>query len=286
MQKSSFFNSISGDRRYKAEEWAEYFASFIGNGIFPAPSSGLQVQAAVNMDITVRAGKAWINGYFFNNTTDTTIQLDIANGVLKRIDRLVVRWGLTDRSIIIAVKKGSLSNSPVAPALQRDADFYELALADIRVNNGTISITQANITDQRFNTALCGIVAGTVDQIDASALTAQFDNFFEQYKQQIITEYSSYIALIGGYRASSTQEYSAFLTWLSNYQTAAQAEFSEWFNTIKGLLDGDIATQLAAEILALQGRVSALEKIISSNPYSAAAWLTNSYLGCAFLYEQ
>lgn len=286
MQKSSFFNSIGGDRRYKAEEWAEYFASFIGNGIFPAPSSGLQVQAGVNMDFTVRAGKAWINGYFFNNTTDTTIQLDIANGVLKRIDRIVVRWGLTDRSVIIAVKKGALSNSPVAPALQRDADFYELALADIRVNNGAISITQANITDQRFNTALCGIVAGTVEQIDASVLTAQFDNFFEQYKQQIILEYNSYTALTGSYRASSTQEYNGFLTWLSNYQIAAQAEFSEWFNTIKGLLDGDIATQLAAEILSVQGRVSEIEKIVSNNPYSAAAWLANSYLGCAFLYEQ
>ena len=29
MEKSSFFNSVSGDRVYRAEEWAEYFASFI-----------------------------------------------------------------------------------------------------------------------------------------------------------------------------------------------------------------------------------------------------------------
>lgn len=30
MEKSSFFNSVSHDRTYKAEDWAEYFASFIG----------------------------------------------------------------------------------------------------------------------------------------------------------------------------------------------------------------------------------------------------------------
>ena len=45
MEKSSFFNSVSHDRTYKAEDWAEYFASFIGNGVFPVPSTGLQVVA-------------------------------------------------------------------------------------------------------------------------------------------------------------------------------------------------------------------------------------------------
>lgn len=34
MEKSSFFNSVSHDRTYKAEDWAEYFASFIGKKIF------------------------------------------------------------------------------------------------------------------------------------------------------------------------------------------------------------------------------------------------------------
>ncbi len=42
MQKSMFFNSSQGDRVYKAEDWADYFSSFIGNGVFPNPSSGLQ----------------------------------------------------------------------------------------------------------------------------------------------------------------------------------------------------------------------------------------------------
>ena len=63
MQKSSFFNSVSGDRKYKAEDWAQYFASLIGNGVFPQPSTGLQVVAGESMDVTVHAGNAWINGY-------------------------------------------------------------------------------------------------------------------------------------------------------------------------------------------------------------------------------
>ena len=56
MEKSSFFNSVSHDRTYKAEDWAEYFASFIGNGVFPVPSTGLQVVANDGMKLNVKTG--------------------------------------------------------------------------------------------------------------------------------------------------------------------------------------------------------------------------------------
>ena len=45
MEKTRHNNSVAHDRTYKAEDWAEYFASFIGNGVFPVPSTGLQVVA-------------------------------------------------------------------------------------------------------------------------------------------------------------------------------------------------------------------------------------------------
>lgn len=181
MQKSSFFNSIGGDRKYKAEEWAEYFGSFIGNGVFPNPSTNLMVVSQSNMTVVVKSGKAWINGYFYVNTDDLVLQLSNADGVLKRIDRIVLRWSLTNRNIEIAVKKGAFASSPVAPNLQRDADIYEIALADVKINNGTIQITQTNITDQRQNSELCGLVTGTVNQIDATGLFAQYEQAFNEW---------------------------------------------------------------------------------------------------------
>ena len=116
MEQSSFFNSVSGDRKYKAEDWASYFGSFIGNGVFPVPSTGLQVVAGNGMQITVKAGKAWINGYFYNNTSDLSLTLATADGVLNRIDRIVVRWDLTNRVISVKAKSSSYSASPTAPA--------------------------------------------------------------------------------------------------------------------------------------------------------------------------
>ena len=156
MEKSSFFNSVSGDRVYKAEDWASYFAPLVGNGVCPVPLSGLQVVSGSRMTVTIRAGKAWINGYFYYNTSDLSVTLATADGVLDRIDRIVLRWDLTARSITTKIKSSQTSSRPSAPALQRDAEIYELALADIYVSAGTISISQSAITDRRYNAELCG----------------------------------------------------------------------------------------------------------------------------------
>ena len=68
--RSCFFNSINGDRVYNAYRFAEYFASFITNGVFPNPSIGFQVISDEGMKIKISPGKAWINGYFAINDDD------------------------------------------------------------------------------------------------------------------------------------------------------------------------------------------------------------------------
>lgn len=183
MYTSLFFNSVKGDRKYKAEAFAEYFASFIGNGVFPVSgntsslATHLQVRESSGMTVTVAAGKAWINGYLLHNFDDTAVILATATGVLDRIDRIVLRWSLADRAIDIAVKQGTYSSNPEPETLRRDDDIYELALADVYVTKGTLTIKQANITDLRLNADMCGIVVQTVREID-------FTVFFEQYNAQ------------------------------------------------------------------------------------------------------
>lgn len=235
MEKSSFFNSVSHDRTYKAEDWAEYFASFIGNGVFPVPSTGLQVVANDGMKLNVKTGKAWINGYFYFNTGNLAVELDTADGQLNRIDRVVVRWDLTNRVMSVKVKSSSFSASPTAPALQRDADVYELALADIYVGAGVTAITQSKITDQRLNTSLCGVVAAVVQQIDTAAFNAQLQ------------------------------------AWFAEYQSLSAADFNAWFNGLQNVLDDNAATNLLNITNALDARVDMLEAVlfndITTNPF-------------------
>ena len=153
MEKSSFFNSVSHDRTYKAEDWAEYFASFIGNGVFPVPSTGLQVVANDGMKLNVKTGKAWINGYFYFNTGDLAVELDTADGQLNRIDRVVVRWDLTNRVMSVKVKSSSFSASPTAPALQRDAVGEALNEEDFTFTDITRFVKSQRTTTRsmRFN---------------------------------------------------------------------------------------------------------------------------------------
>lgn len=190
MERSSFFNAIlSGetyDRVYTAEDYARYFSSFIGNGVFPTPSMNLQAIAdGTSMNITLKAGKGWINGYFYENTDDLTLNLAVADGVLNRIDKVVLRLDFINREIKAYVKKGTFSSSPVAPSLVRSSDMYELGLADIKVNKGVTKISQADITDLRHNNNYCGLVAGVLQQIDTTDLFAQFQSTFDIWFQHV-----------------------------------------------------------------------------------------------------
>ena len=271
MEKSSFFNSVSHDRTYRAEDWAEYFASFIGNGVFPVPSTGLQVVIDNGMNLLLKAGKAWINGYFYNNTSDLTITIGTADGQLNRIDRIVVRWDLTNRIISAEVKSSAYSASPTAPALQRDADIYELALADVYVGAGVTTITQSNITDQRLNTSLCGIVAAVVNQIDTEAFNAQLQAWFAEYQSLSAAEYNTLVSYMNSLKLQGNTQYDAFEQHMADFEAQAAAEFNSWFNGLQDVLDENAAANLMNVTNALDARVDLIEAVIfndiTENPF-------------------
>ena len=271
MEKSSFFNSVSHDRTYKAEDWAEYFASFIGNGVFPVPSTELQVVAGSGMNVTVRAGKAWINGYFYQNTGDLTVQLATADGQLNRIDRIVVQWNLTNRTISTKVKSSGFSASPSAPAVQRGADIYELVLADVFVAAGVTAITQSRITDQRLNTSLCGVVAAVVDQIDTAAFNAQLQAWFAEYESLSEEQYNSLASYMASLKLQGNVQYDAFEQHMAAFETQAAADFNAWFDGLQAVLDENAVTNLTNITNALDARVDLLEAVlfndITENPF-------------------
>ena len=100
--RSGFFNSVGGDRLYDAARFAEYFAAFIGSGVFPDPTTSLQIQTDTGMNVKIKSGKAWINGFFMINDADYT-EVIPTEAVLNRIDRLVVRLHYANRTMTIVV---------------------------------------------------------------------------------------------------------------------------------------------------------------------------------------
>jgi hypothetical protein len=283
MEKSSFFNAVldqSGnpDRIYLAEDFAQFFSTFIGNGVFPNPSTQCQVVAIDNnMTIRIKSGFGWINGYMYQNTGDYIFDLDPADGVLDRVDRVVLRLDFLERKIRRAVKKGDYASNAVPKTLQRDADAYEIALADVYVNKGIISITQANITDLRLNKDLCGIVHGTVDQADTTAIFNQFQSWYTQTKANYDNDMATWTqakkdAFDNWYTTNTMAFMEQFSRWYETNTTQWGNDFSNWFSTIKGQLDGDVAAKLSADVVDLkEGKVDKVTgKGLSANDYSDA----------------
>lgn len=171
--RSLFFNSINGDRRYRAEDFASYFAKILTNGVFPNPSSNLQVLEKDGMKITVKAGGCNINGYFGINDTDEVLTCGVANPISPRTDIVVARWSLTNREITLVIK-------PNTTALTRTADTYEICLAEITIPAGASSISQANIRDTRQDTSKCGLVNSLITA-DSTTLFNQFETQFNNW---------------------------------------------------------------------------------------------------------
>lgn len=182
-----FWNSVSSDRVYDADSFAEWLNKFFTTGVF---NGELQVLSSGGMVVEVQTGYANINGKVRFFDTPDSITLDPAGGTYPRIDTIVVERNDTNREITIEYVKGAYSgNTPTPTAPVRSAGVYQIVLAQIYVGAGVTEISQANITDTRADNNLCGWVVGTVDRVDVEQMTAQaqadFDAWYAEMKDQL-----------------------------------------------------------------------------------------------------
>lgn len=184
-----FWDSNNGDRTYNSESFELWLKKFFTSGVF---QDELQVTAGGGMSVAVSAGYANCDGKVKMFGSDN-LSLDAASSTLPRIDTVVVERNDSDRTFYLKVVKGAYNGqSPVATAPVRTGGVYQLVLAQIRVNAGATSISTGNITDKRPDSAVCGWVTGTVDEIDLQQILAQseaeFGEWFDAMKGQLSTD--------------------------------------------------------------------------------------------------
>lgn len=180
---------VTYDRQYPARDFADYFASFIGNGVFANPSDNYKVLTAGFMSLGIRPGKAWINGYYTHHDEITYLFIPTAPNTGFRKDRVVLRLNLADRTFQLAIKEGTPhATNPQPPALERysleqSGDWYELGLAIVTVRAGVVTVTQDDILDTRLNTNDCGIVHALIEQVDTTDIWDQYYSYWQQQQQ-------------------------------------------------------------------------------------------------------
>lgn len=257
-----FFESVNGDRRYKVVELVAYLRPFFSDGVFPNPSTGLQVMETSEKDmfVTVKVGDAWINGRMYRNLDDKRIRLDPSDSATTRIDRIVVGCNYKDRVITSYVKKGTPASSASAPELTRNDTLYEISLAEITIAPGAVGITQSAIKDTRLDQSKCGIVTALVDTVDTQTLYNQLETWRQEFMQEKDTQMANWIA--------------TFQRNMNSWKDTEQQAFVDWFNGIKGQLSGDIAANLTT-------RVNELEKKINNMKLTADNVSVNTIDGLA-----
>lgn len=169
------------------------------SGVFAAENNA-SVSALVDssMAVTVSDGIGWMANagkdgvvWWIDNEavngSKFKLNIDPADGVLNRIDRIIVEWTTTNYVDYPEVKvlKGSLSSNAVAPALTNNSTVRQISLARINVAAGTTAITASMITDERLNPSVCGLVTENVS-IDTSTMQNQFEALLKSIQNELM----------------------------------------------------------------------------------------------------
>lgn len=166
------------------------------SGVFGADGN-LNVTANGDMTVSVSDGVGWLANdkadgtVFWNDTKEQTgselqLTIPLPDAILPRIDRIVVSWDTVDyaEKPRIEVLKGTPNNAPTAPELTNNTLKRQISLARIYVAVAASSISADNITDERLDPDVCGLVTDWVS-VDTTTMQAQFSSLLEKVKTEL-----------------------------------------------------------------------------------------------------
>ncbi len=280
-----FYNATSlndKEHMYNGQDMNEDKAPFYKEGVV---YGHLQVTAGGGMEVKVdggtRKGYAYINLHTIHNTSILSLTVSQASGTLPRVDRVIIRNDETERRPSIFIREGAFSSKPQPPDLINNDVIQEKSLARILVRAGTVEITQADITDERADDAVCGFIASQFKELDFSQFLSQFNAWFAEEKKAMEKDYAAfmkeYTELIRDFTAGREADLEKFNEWLSKEKKAMEkdrisfeeeyagmtkgfmenqaAEWEKWFAEKQDELAGDVAGKLQIQIDGLRTKV-------------------------------
>ena len=176
------------DIDFTAED-AELFHCTRSSGVHTSNSFQYSVTGANNV-VTIGTGIAWIHNTDFSGKVaalkaSLSVNLGVPDSTYPRIDAIVLQFSANNNETKVVVKKGTAASSPAAPSVTRTASVYELHLYHVRREAGATAITAADITDLRFSSNYCGMMADSVTKVDTSAIEAQVKSLMDRLEAEI-----------------------------------------------------------------------------------------------------
>lgn len=202
------------DRAITSAPYRKLIKSLFSDGILPNPSTNMQVTAATGLAVNVFAGFALCNGCQKLQETNVVLsEFKAADTTYNRIDTVVLRLDDNDdvRECELHVVTGIPASKPIAPELTQTNSIWEIGLANVLIKANSTQISNANITDTRYDSTRCGIIS-SISEFDTTTLY-----------QQIQAD-------------------------LAEFKNINEADFTIWFEGIKAQLSTDQAGHLQNQI--------------------------------------
>lgn len=180
------------DRAIDAAEQRKWTSIFYTNGVL-ADNGAVQnfkVSASTSaMKVLVSPGVCNINGVIGIEANQRELTIEPSE-VYDRIDLIVLRLNEVERTLDLAVRKGTAAVVPAAPQLIRptageSGDIYEICLAQVFVAKNSTQISGNRITDTRLNNAVCGIITNAINNLNTSSYYTRFENTLAFYEEEI-----------------------------------------------------------------------------------------------------
>ena len=191
------------DRAVTEEFLEKLFFMVYGDGVFPSPSTAFQLRAGAGLTAAIQPGALFCQGKFAYDTEAAPVTFTRNSGEQNLIARLVFRRDLPNRTGGFVVLYGTPAAEPQAPSLTRTADVHELGIADVLLKAGAESITDADITDLRMDSSLCGIITGSLEITDTTEIFAQFKAVFQGLFERLEAEAAALEDVIAGIEQGS-----------------------------------------------------------------------------------
>lgn len=157
MARRGFFDSTTasvdpvtglpvGDNAEGSDFLADTLHTVLGNGVSMEPTSNLLVQTKTGLIVTLKAGKLWKNGYKLWETADRDITFTSSASVQT--------FYISGR---LDVANNEFTHDEVYP-YTTFVSSTDVCVAKIVIPANELTITDAMITDYRYNTTYCGVV--------------------------------------------------------------------------------------------------------------------------------
>ena len=164
------------DCDYSADD-AALFHCTRTSGIFASDDFSFSVSGADNT-VRLSPGIAWMRINKFKGLVaalknEVSVDLGLPDSVYPRIDRVVLQYNANTRDTTVVIKRGVPRSNPLPPERSAEEALYELHLLEVLRKPAAASVKPENVTDLRFDSSCCGLMADSVTKVDTSAINAQ-----------------------------------------------------------------------------------------------------------------